>query len=144
MAKGSDLGRITKYEGVSKLRCLGHSLFFRLWDFNIRLGCKIFGFYPKYSILGAQKFDFMIKSAILGIIFPIIGWFCYLSGHFLEIKGNGEEGKVHSDLVFAEVAEASVMHVVFHLAENGLGLYASSSPVFASFFGCESFGSLSF
>ena len=86
----------------------------------------------------------MIKSAIFWVIFPIIDRFCYLPGHFLEIEGDGEEGKVHSDLVHAEVAEASVVHIVFHLAENGLGLYASSSPVLASLFGCEPFGGLSF
>ena len=131
-------------EGVSKWRFLGHSLIFRLWGFNISLSHEILGFCPKYWILGEQNLDSAIKSAILGVVSPIIGWFHYYSGHFLDVKGNGEEGKVHRDLVFAEVTEASVVHIVFHLAENGLGLYASSTPVFASFFGCESFGSLSF
>ena len=73
------------------------------------------------------------KRAILGVISSIIGLFCYLATHFLEIEGDGEEGKVHGDLVFAEVTEPFISHVVFHLAEDCLGFYASSSPVLQSF-----------
>ena len=57
-------------------------------------------------------------SAVLGVFRP----FC---GPFLDVECDGEEGKVHGDLVFAEVAEALVLHVVLHLPEHGLGLYRS-------------------
>ena len=42
---------------------------------------------------------------------PVFSRFCCF-GH-IYIKGNDEEGKVHGDLVFAEVAEAAVMPVSF-------------------------------
>ena len=41
--------------------------------------------------------------------------------YFLQSLGNGKEGKVHIDLVFANMTEASVRHIVFHLSENSLG-----------------------
>ena len=52
-----------------------------------------------------------------------------LSTHFLQIEGNGKEGKVHIDLVFANMTEASVRHIVFHLSENSLGFYASPASM---------------
>ena len=67
-------------------------------------------------------------------IFPVFGLFRYLSAHFLDVEGNGEEGKVHRDLVFAEVSEAAVCHVELHLSEDGFGFDTSSSPVSESFF----------
>ena len=63
------------------------------------------------------------------VIPSLIVLFCYLGTHFLEIESDGKECKVHVDLVFAEVAEPFISHVVFHLTENSLGLYAPSSPV---------------
>ncbi len=62
----------------------------------------------------------------MGCISPDFGLFSRLRAHFLYVEGNGEEGKVHCDLVFSEVPEAAVRHVEFHLAEDGLGFYASS------------------
>ena len=61
--------------------------------------------------------------AKMGRIPSVSGGFCHYSGHFLDVEGDGEEGKVHGDLVFAEVAEALVLHVVLHLPEHGLRLY---------------------
>ena len=52
-----------------------------------------------------------------------------LSTHFLQIEGNGKEGKVHFDLVFSKMSESFVSVVGFHLTENSLGLYTSSSSV---------------
>ena len=71
----------------------------------------------------------MKKRAIIGVISSIIGLFCYLATHFLQIEGDGEEGKVHVDLVLTKMPEPFISHVVFHLAEDCLRLYASSSPV---------------
>ena len=59
---------------------------------------------------------------------------CAFCNHFLQIKGNGKEGKVHIDPVFPEMSETAVRHIVFHLTENSLRLYASLSSQFNSFF----------
>ena len=80
----------------------------------------------------------------MGRISPVFGLFGYLCAHFLDVEGNGKEGKVHRDLVFAEVAEAAVCHIELHLSKDGFGLYASSPPVSESFFGCEQFAGFSF
>ena len=53
----------------------------------------------------------MKKRAIIGVISSIIGLFCYLATHFLQIEGDGKEGKVHGDLVSAEVTEPFISHV---------------------------------
>ena len=63
--------------------------------------------------------------AKMGRISSVSGGFCDFCGHFLDVEGDGEEGKVHGDLVFAEVAEAFVVHVALHLPEHGLRLYGS-------------------
>ena len=52
--------------------------------------------------------------------------------HFLDVKGRGEEDKVHCELVFAEVTEAFVVHVVFYLPEYSLLLYGALGAVFES------------
>ena len=39
-------------------------------------------------------------------------------------------GEVHSDLVLAEVPESFVLHIVFYLTEDGLGLYGTPRAVF--------------
>ena len=80
----------------------------------------------------------------MGRIFPVFGLFRYFRTHFLYIEGNGEEGKVHRDLVFAEVPEAAVCHVGLHLSEDGLGLYTPSPPVSDTFLRCEQFAGFSF
>ncbi len=55
------------------------------------------------------------------------------SNHLLDIEGSGKEGKVHVDLVLTEVAEPFVLHVVFHLPEDGLWLYWAVGSVLESF-----------
>lgn len=80
----------------------------------------------------------------MGCISPVFGLFRYLGAHFLDVEGDGEEGKVHCDLVFAGVAEASVCHVELHLAEDGLRFDAASSPVPEAFLGCQQFTCFSF
>lgn len=52
--------------------------------------------------------------------------------------GDGKEGKVHRDLVFASVAEPLVLPVEFYLSEDGLRLYTPSPPVLFSIIGSES------
>ena len=63
-----------------------------------------------------------------------IALFSGFSGHFLDIKGNGEESKVHGDLVLAEVSEAFVVHVVLYLSEDRLRFYGTFGAVLKSFF----------
>ena len=55
--------------------------------------------------------------------------FCDLRAHFLYVEGYGKEGKVHGDLVLAEVPKTTVCHVELHLPEYGFWLDASSSPM---------------
>ena len=55
--------------------------------------------------------------------------FCHLRSHFLDIEGHGEEGKVHGDLVLAEMPESLVLHVVLDLAEDRLWFYGAFRPV---------------
>ena len=73
----------------------------------------------------------------MGRISPVFGLFRYFRTHFLYIEGNGEEGKVHRDLVFAEVPEAAVCHVELHLSEDGFRLNASSTSVFEPILRCQ-------
>ena len=55
-----------------------------------------------------------------------LGHFCY---NFLNIKGNGKEGKVHIDLVYAKMAKTIVRHIVFNLPENSFRLDASPASI---------------
>lgn len=48
-----------------------------------------------------------------------------LSTHFLQIEGNGKEGKVHFDLVYTDMAKTTICHVVFNLSENRFRLNTS-------------------
>ena len=84
----------------------------------------------------------MKNQVIIGVISSIIGLFCHFSTQFLQIEGDGKEGKVHGDLVFAEVTEPFIPHVVFHLAEDSLGFDTSSTSVFQPFFGGKEFTGL--
>ena len=84
----------------------------------------------------------MKKRAVIGVVSSVIGLFCHFSTQFLQIKGDSEESKVHSDLVFAEVTEPFIPQVVFHLAENGFGFDTSSASVFQPFFGGKEFTGL--
>ena len=70
---------------------------------------------------GCQR-DFLQKSAFL----------TFLRRHpgvFLDVEGNGEEAKVHIDLVLAPVPEPLVVLVEFHLPEDGLRLCRPLAPV---------------
>ena len=51
-----------------------------------------------------------------------LGHFCH---HFLNIKGNGKEGKVHFDLVYTDMAKTTICHIVFNLSENRFWFDAS-------------------
>ena len=86
----------------------------------------------------------MQKQAKTGCIFPVFGQFRYFRAHFSDVEGYGEEGKVHRDLVLAEVSEAAVCHVELHLSEDGLGFDASSASVPESLLRREQFPRLSF
>ena len=55
-----------------------------------------------------------------------LGHFCH---HFLYIKGNGKEGKVHFDLVYTDMAKTTIRHVVFNLSENRFRLDASPASM---------------
>ena len=65
--------------------------------------------------------------------------FWHFCSHFLDVEGNGEEGKVHGDLVLAEMTESFVVHVVLHLPEDRLWLYGAFRPVFQPLLGGEPF-----
>ena len=70
---------------------------------------------------GCQR-DFLQKSAFL----------TFLRRHpgvFLDVEGNGEEAKVHIDLVLAPVPEPLVLLVELHLPEDGLWLCRPLTPV---------------
>ena len=82
-------------------------------------GC-IFCVLSVHSILMRERPSCDGTMAKMGRISSVSGGFCDYCSHFLDVEGDGEEGKVHGDLVFAEVAEALVMHVVLHLPEHGL------------------------
>ena len=84
----------------------------------------------------------MKKRAVIMVVSSVIGLFCYFPTHFLQVEGDGEESKVHGDLVFAEVTEPFITHIVFHLAENGFGFDTSSASVFQPFFGGKEFTGL--
>ena len=47
----------------------------------------------------------------------------------MDVEGNGEEAKVHVDLVLAPVPEPLVLLVELHLTEDGLRLYRPLAPV---------------
>ena len=51
---------------------------------------------------------------------------------FLDVEGNGEETKVHIDLVFPLMAESLVLFVELHLPEDGFRLYRPLAPVLQS------------
>lgn len=82
----------------------------------------------------------VVQYAVDGLRHPyiLIIFVCHLlildfSTHFLYIKSNGKEGKVHCDLVFSKMPEPFVSHVVFDLSKDGFRLYASLPSMFATF-----------
>ena len=64
---------------------------------------------------------------------PAHTFFCQFCTHLFYIEGNGQEGKVHEDLVLSKMPEAFVVHVVFNLSEHGFRFYASLPSVFQTF-----------
>ncbi len=88
-------------------------------------GGLFFCFLPECSILREINLNCEAEYAKMGRISAVSGVFRPFGGPLLDVEGDGEEGEVHCDLVFAEVSEAPVCHVVFHLPEHGLGLYRS-------------------
>ena len=89
---------------------------------------------PQKSIFIVCERNIQTKQGVLRRIFPVFASSGHHSAHFLDVEGYGKEGKVHCDFVFAKVTEAAVCHVVLHLAEHGLRLYASLPSVLDSFF----------
>ena len=65
-------------------------------------------------------------------IYGHIALFQQFCGHFLDVEGNGEEGKVHCYLVLAEVLETFVLHVVLHLSEDRFWFYRAVGAVSSS------------
>lgn len=114
-----------------------HILFFcfPLCDFGPNLSpSAIFTFFAPFTLYrclsGSHGAEFrsVIRKKRLALA---------LCGHFLYVEGNGEEGKVHSDLVFTEVPEPFVLHVCLHLPENRFRLCASFPPVPDSLLRCQ-------
>ena len=68
---------------------------------------------------------------------PVHTFFCHFCTHLFYIEGNGQEGKVHEDLVLSKMSETFVVHIVFYLSEHGFRFYTSLSSVFQSFLGAE-------
>ena len=112
------------------------------WGLRGFSGCGFLVSLVGFLIVDEINPVYNVNQALFGCISAIFGSFGYLRAHFLEVEGNGEEGKVHRDLVFAEVAETLVCHVCFHLPEDGLWFDASSAAVLDAFFGCEQLAGL--
>ena len=55
-----------------------------------------------------------------------------LSTHFLQIEGNGKEGKVHFDLVFSKMSESFVAVVSLHLPKDRLWFDAPTTSMLYS------------
>ena len=62
-----------------------------------------------------------------------------LSTHFLQIEGNGKEGKVHFDLVFSKMSESFVAVVSLHLPKDGLWFDAPTTSMLYSILRCQPF-----
>ena len=89
----------------------------------------------RYRTIG---FSFFIEYDLFFPVSMLIIFVCHLlildfSTHFLYIKSNGKKGKVHCDLVFSQMPEPFVSHVVFDLSKDGFRLYASLPSMFDTF-----------
>ena len=62
-----------------------------------------------------------------------------LSTHFLQIEGNGKEGKVHFDLVFSKMSESFVAVVSLHLPKDRLWFDAPTTSMLYSILRCQPF-----
>ena len=60
-----------------------------------------------------------------------------LSTHFLQIEGNGKEGKVHFDLVFSKISESFVAVVSLHLSKDRLWFDAPTTSMLYSNLRCQ-------
>src|SRR3712207_1775259 len=79
----------------------------------------------------------MIRRPPRSTLFPYTTLFRSFCTHLFYIEGNGQEGKVHKDLVLSKMSETFVVHIVFYLSEHGFRFYTSLSSVFQSFLGAE-------
>ena len=110
-----------------------HPLFVYSREFDFGQA-SIFLFIAKYLVLWRPKSKKQVKTAIFRVITIVLVRFFYFSCHFLDVKGYGEEGKVHCNFVFAEVSEAFVVHIGFHLSEYGFRFDATPPSMSESFF----------
>ena len=53
------------------------------------------------------------NKAVKVFNWPIYAFFIHLGTHLFYIEGDGQEGKVHENLVLSKMTEALVVHVVF-------------------------------
>ena len=101
-----------------------------------------FRVFPKYSILTWRKTMNMAENAVFGGISSVFRMFCDFPCHFLDVERNGEEGKVHFDLVFSHVAEPLVVHAGLHLSEYGFRFDVPPSSVHEHLLRGKPFGGL--
>src|SRR3712207_8449764 len=71
----------------------------------------------------------MIRRPPRSTLFPYTTLFRSFCTHLFYIEGNGQEGKVHKDLVLSKMSETFVVHIVFYLSEHGFRFYTSLSSV---------------
>lgn len=79
------------------------------------------------------------NKAVKVFDWPIYPLFIHLGTHLFYIEGDGQEGKVHKDLVLSKMTEALVVHVEFYLSKYSFRFYTPLPSVFQSFFGTEKF-----
>ena len=65
----------------------------------------------------------LLKKASVKLKKGVFGAAEHPPDHLLEVEGDEEYAEIHVDFGLAGVAEAPVLHVVFHLSENGLRFY---------------------
>ena len=79
------------------------------------------------------------NKAVKVFNWPIYTLFIHLGTHLFYIEGDGQEGKVHKNLVLPKMTEALVVHVEFYLSKYSFRLYTPLPSVFQPFFGTEKF-----
>ena len=88
----------------------------------------------------------VVQYAVDGLRHPYI-WIIFVwhlrildcSTHFVYIKSNGKEGRVHCVRVFSKMREPLVARVVFDVSEDGGRRCASLPSMFATFLWGKSF-----
>ena len=74
------------------------------------------------------------NKAVKVFNWPIYPLFIHLGTHLFYIEGDGQEGKVHKDLVLSKMTEALVVHVEFYLSKYSFRFYTPPAPMPDSFF----------